>query len=165
MRAAFLTCLAMVMMATGAQAEPLKDPVDGPQLICFKYSTFQLLNGERIVDFSGGMESLSVRVLTPQGQLTIGESEIFAVPEKPRTQIAAWNHTKVYRYSGGADRYAIFGPTSYSEGKERLVIWLSIMTLIGKPNDAAVYRRFEVRDPSGSGCKRGFTYSWEFLTE
>jgi hypothetical protein len=161
-RAASLASAAL-LIATAGRAEPLKEPVDGPQLICFKYSTFQLLKGERIVDFSGGMESMSVRVLTPHGQLTIAESEIFAVPTRARQKIAEWNGTKVYRYGSESGRYGLFGKTAYSADEDRLVIWLSIMTLMGTSDDAAVYRRFDVRDPAGSGCKRGFTYGWEFL--
>jgi len=57
-----VTAIALLGSSTFARAEPLAEPVVGPKLICFKYSTFLLGDGEKITDFSGSAEAMAISV-------------------------------------------------------------------------------------------------------
>jgi len=157
----WITAVALSGSASGtAVADPLDKPVTGPKLICFKYSTFMLKEGERISDFSGSPEAMSITVDTSMNSYEIGESEIFASPKGKKRLVASKDGTTVYRVSDHRGRYAIFGRTTFSKEKDRLVIWLSGKGLEGRKSDASLYDRFEVRDPAGVKCDQTFTYSW-----
>jgi hypothetical protein len=158
-----ISFLAILMIgATAGGAAPLEKPVVGPKLICFKYSTFFLREGERVTDLSGSPEGISIKVESPSGGIEISESEIFAPAKAAQSIVASSNKTSVYRVPSRGGRYAIYGPTSFSDGNDRLVILLSGAGLIGNRNDASVYGRFQVRDTAGLRCEHTFTYSWEF---
>jgi len=160
------TVLALVSLGTvAARADTLDKPVIGPKLICFKYSTFSLGEGESIAEMSGSPEGMSITVTSPSGDFSIGESEIFASTKRAKHLVLSNGSTSVYRVSGGGGRYAIYGSTSFSNGKDRLVIWLAGKGLKGRKSDKGVYSRFAVRDPSGLKCEHTFTYSWDFLSE
>lgn len=152
----------LLLGAAASSAEPLKQPITGPMLVCFKYSTFQLSAGESLVDFDGGPEAVRLKVTSLRGQYDIGESEIFADPKGEKELVAAANNTSVYRVFGKGRRYAIYGPTSFSEGRDKLVIWLSGAALSGRKRDREIYSRFQVRDTQGVKCPRTFTYAWDF---
>jgi len=155
------TIAAMFFIGTSvARADPLDKPVTGPKLICFKYSTFILAGGESITDFSGSPEAMSIIVDSPSGEFTIGESEIFAPAKGPKRLVFSNGRTSVYRISDQGDRYAIYGPTSFSAGKDRLVIRLRGQRLNGDRRDEGVFNRFEVRDLTALKCEQIFTYSW-----
>ena len=157
------TIVAAIFLApAAAQAEPLDKPVTGPKLICFKYSTFSLAEGETLTDFSGSPEAMSITVNSSLGQFTISESEIFASEKGSRRLVFSNGLTAIYRVSDRGGRYAIYGPTSFSDGKSRLVIWLSGKGLKGKKSDEAVYDRFAIRNVAGLKCGQTFTYSWSF---
>jgi len=150
-------------ICTAAGSEPLqRGPVEGPKLLCFKYSTFKLLLGEKVTDLSGSPESMSIRVERPPRMYRIGESEIFAPGRGARRLVFSHGRTSVFAVSGYERRYAVYGPASFSDGKDRLLIWLSGSALQGTSADAAIYRRFEVRDPATVKCDHVFTYSWDF---
>jgi len=160
------TVLALMSLgAVAARADTLGKPVTGPKLICFKYSTFSLDEGESIAEMSGSPEGMSINVTSPSGDFSIDEGEIFAPAKGPRRLVLSNGSTSVYRVSGVGGRYAIYGPTSFSNGKDRLVIWLAGKNLKGRKSDQAIFSRFEVRDPSGLKCEHTFTYSWNFLSE
>ena len=159
----FVTAIALLGSPTVTQAEPLEEPVLGPKLVCFKYSTFLLGEGEKIIEFSGSAEAMSVTVEGAFGTFRIGESEIFAPVEGQKRLVASRGHTKIYRVTSHGGRYAIYGPTSFSDGKDRLLIWLSGDNLKGKGSDRAVLDRFEIRDPASVRCAQTFTYSWDFI--
>lgn len=166
MKGIFLAAVATLCIGAGAaSAESLKNPVIGPKLICFKYSTFTLNEGERITHSSGSPEGVSITVESPSGDFEVGEGEIYAQPKNARRLVYSKGRTSVYRVSGRRNMYAIYGPTSFSEGKDRLVIWLSGVNLKGGKGDRGVYQRFTVQDTSALGCQHTFTYSWDFLTE
>jgi hypothetical protein len=157
----WIIAVAVSGIASGtAFADPLDKAVTGPKLICFKYSTFMLGEDERISDFSGSPEAMSITVDTPTSSYEIGESEIFAPPKGKKRLVASKDGTTVYRVSDHGGRYAIFGRTTFSKDKDRLVIWLSGKGLDGEKSDTSVFDRFEVRDPAGIKCDRTFTYSW-----
>lgn len=143
-----------------ARADPLPKPVIGPKLICFKYSVFRLAAGERITDAAGSPEGIAITLHGPNGEIGIGESEIFAPAKGGKRLVFSAGRTKVYRVARGR-RYAIYGPTYFSEGADRLVLWLSGPGLSGGRRDRDFYSRFDVRNPEGSACEHVFTYSWD----
>jgi hypothetical protein len=159
----FITAIALLGSSTLTQAEPLHEPVLGPKLVCFKYSTFLLGEGEKIIEFTGSPEGMSVTVEGATGTFRIGESEIFAPVKGHKRLVASRGQTKIYRVPSGGGRYAIYGPTTFSDGKDQLVIWLSGDNLRGKSSDRATLDRFEIRDPASVRCEQTFTYSWDFI--
>lgn len=159
----WIAALVLSSVAGGnAFADPLNKPVEGPKLVCFKYSTFMLKEGERITDFSGSPEAMSITVNDAAHSFQIGESEIFAPPSGEKRLVWSNGGTAVYRVSGHSGRYAVFGRTSFSTGRDRLVVWLSGNALKGGKDDASVYGRLLVRDPATLKCDQTFTYSWGF---
>jgi hypothetical protein len=154
---------AILIAAAPVRSEPLDEVVTGPQLICFKYSTFSLAEGESITDFSGSMEGMQVTVSSSKGDFTIGESEIFAEPKKKGQRVFSNGKMSIYRIPGPRSGYAIYAPTSFSDGRPVLLLRLSGKKLRGGLNDKAIYSRLEVRDPAGLPCAHAFTYSWDFL--
>ena len=143
-----------------AISAPPKSPVVGPMLLCFKYSTFNLQAGERVADFSGGFERMSLTIDGPSSVYTIAESEIFAPIRRAHRPVFSSDTTHVFRALGGPPKYAIYGRPSFSPDQDRLVIWLSGPTLTGSKKDAAIYGRFDVRSIDPDKCGHGFTYSW-----
>lgn len=153
--------LLLVVGGATAAAMPPSRPVEGPKLLCFKYSTFLITDHERVTDFSGSAEGMSITIEGPTGKYEIGESEIWAEPKRRGQVVSEHNRTIVYQVKGKR-RYAIYGPTDYSPSEDRLVIWLSGKALHGNSKDKGIYRRFDVRNPEGAPCGHRFTYSWDF---
>ena len=156
-----------VLLALGllqpAAADRLKDPVAGPKLVCFRYSTFTLLQGERVTDFTGGPEGMSIRIAGVAGPYEIDESDNSAGPSGPRQLLLTHGHTSVYQVAGRKRTYTVYTDTGFYEGKEQFLIVLSGQALRGKSKDADIYRRFDVRDPSKVTCDATFTYGWDFF--
>jgi hypothetical protein len=151
---------AALLCASPAWAQnALEEPVSGPMLICFKYSTFALAKDERITHFTGGMESMSIRVQSPAGAYDIGESEIFATP---RLGPLIYDHdrTRVFRVRSNTGEYAIAGPTAFDGDRDNIILRLEGDAFTGGAGDKRIYRRFTVRDPGGLDCGWTFTYSW-----
>lgn len=155
----------LLIAAIPAQGEPLDEPVVGPELICFKYSTFSLAEGESITDFSGSMEGMQVTVSSRRGDFRIGESEIFAELDNLGRPVFSKGEMSIYRLKSPRNGYAVYAPTRSSSGERILLARFSGSRLKGKFSDKAIYSRFEVRDPAGLQCKHTFTYSWDFLTQ
>ncbi|CAN5328210.1 hypothetical protein BH10PSE1_BH10PSE1_01750 [soil metagenome] len=137
-------------------------PIVGPMQICFKYSSFKLLEGERIVGFQGGMEAMAIDLEGPSGAFRIGESEIFSGPRHQDRRVAQHDDTSVYRVSQPRLRYAIYGKTDFSDGRDRLVIWLDGNALDGSRRDARIYDRLIVGDTTALSCRHTYTYGWDF---
>jgi hypothetical protein len=160
---AFMTAVALLVPSTLTRAAALDEPVLGPKLVCFKYSTFLLGKGEKIIEYSRSPEAMSVTVEGASGTFKIGESEIFAPVQGQKRLIALREQTKIYRVTSERGRYAIYGPTNNSDGKDQLVIWLSGNGLMGKNKDRTILNRFDIRDPDTVKCEQTFTYSWDFI--
>jgi hypothetical protein len=158
-----LALAASLVSSVPVLADPLTEPVVGPKLICFKYSTFALVDGERIVDFRGDMEGMAIKIASPGGAYEVAESEIVGWARGANRLVFSRKRTRVYRVAGRERRYAIYGPTDFSDGKNLLLIRLSGVALRGTVRDAGIYQRFEVRAPSELKCDAKFTYSWGFL--
>jgi hypothetical protein len=155
-----LLIAASLGLASTAHAEPLAKPVNGPTTLCFKYSTFELVSGEVAVDFIGGLEGMRLEIEGPKGKYFIDESEIFAPPHAAKMPVSKRGMGTTYSLDEGG--YVIFGPTTFSHGADRPVVRLSGDALKGTPEDAEIYRRFDIRDPRGAGCRQVFTYTWGF---
>ncbi len=143
--------------------EDAMTPVVGPRQVCFKYSSFNLLEGERIVGFQGGAESMAVNVEGLYGAFRIGESEIFAGPPRRGLRVSTRNGTSVYRLRDPDLRYGVYGKTAFSAGRDRLTIWLQGKALNGTRRDAHIYDRLVVGDTSTLNCQHTFTYGWELI--
>jgi hypothetical protein len=147
--------------ASATSADTLRDPVAGPGLLCFKYSTFRLLDGERVIAFSGGAVSLEITIDGPSGRYAIAEGEIFAPPAHLGRRVVRQAKTTVYAVPSREPLYAIYGRTSFAPEKDHLIVWLSGPALTGSIKDAAIYARFAVTDPGQTKCIHTFTYSWD----
>jgi hypothetical protein len=156
--ARILIVAALLAGPSAALAEPPEKPITGPKLICFGYSTFILADGERVADFGMGQETIGITVNSPSGAFTIVESDIFATPEGAKRLVFSKGTMSVYSFSNHGVSYAIYGPTSFSGGKDRVVLRISGKNFDG---NRSVLSRFEVRDPAGLMCDHTFTYSTE----
>jgi hypothetical protein len=146
-----------ILLPVSVAAQPLREPVVGPMLVCFKYSSFRLAAGEQITDFGGSPEALLITIEGRGGAYQIGESEIFAKPIQKRL-ISDRDGTRVYRV--GPAGYEIAGKTSYSDGGDEFILSLDGEALAGTVRDARIYRRLTVGDPARLSCKMTFTYHW-----
>lgn len=108
-RGSIIGATVLIALAVSAQAEPLDKPVEGPKLICFKYSTFSLDEGERVTDFSGSLEAISITVESPFGTYAVGESEIFAFPKDGKRLVFSTGRTSVYRMPGREQTFTYGG--------------------------------------------------------
>lgn len=150
-------------------AEPLGHPVVGPKLICFKYSTFSLLAGERITDFSSSPEAMSVKIQGARDSYTIAESEIFKQLKHTEQPLFQHEGMSVYRirvpWNQGEDHngidYGLYGRTRFSIDKDRLLLLLYGPLIRGGASDARIYERLRVRDVASVACQFHFTYSFE----
>jgi hypothetical protein len=153
-----IVSVALLALSGPIQAKPLDTPTSGPKQLCFKYSIFSLNAGERVTDFSGSMEGLEVKIKGSSGTYEIAESEIFAPPKGEKTLVYSRARTKVYRVPGHGRQYEIEGPTSFSQGKDWPLIWLSGNALRSLKRDVGIFGRLEVRDPKPVKCEQTFTY-------
>ncbi|MXO59504.1 hypothetical protein GRI89_08115 [Altererythrobacter salegens] len=149
--------LAMLLAASSAaSAGQLGKPVIGPQLVCFKYNTFSLNNGERLTEVPGSSEEISVLVASSKSELRIAEGEVWADTKKDKQRILQRGKTSVYRIVS-EPRYAIYDPLDYETNK--LLIWLSGSALKGNDEDNAIVSRFKIEDAERVECQHQFTYS------
>lgn len=159
-----MTIMAALIFALATSSQPVSDTPEpnivGPKLLCFKYSSFQLSEGERVADVRMGLEAMVVEIDGPLGRYTIRESEIFRRPARLGTRVARNAGTTYYR-SGSPVRYAVTGRTDYSTERDTLVLWLSGDALNGQRADAAIYRRVAVGDPAQLRCDFRYLYGWD----
>jgi hypothetical protein len=155
---------ALIILRPAAGHAELSRPVEGPKLICFKYSTFALAAGERVTDMARSPEAVQITIMGPRGAYNIGESEIIGAQRATPKPIYANGPTKVFQLRSKSWLYGVFGPTSFSDGADVLVDVLSGRVLRSGAYAAEVYRRIEVRDPASARCEATFSYSFgDFL--
>lgn len=151
-----------IALATGSSAwvgtpEP---EIVGPKLLCFKYSSFQLLEGERVTDVRMGLEAMVIEVDGPLGPYTVAESEIFRRPARLGARVVRSGGTTYYR-RGNPPSYAVTGRTRHSTERDTLVLWVSGSALTGQGVDAAVFTRVMVGDPAQLPCDYRYLYGWD----
>lgn len=159
-----MTFVAALMFALATSSQPVPDTPEpnivGPKLLCFKYSSFQLLEGERVTEAPIGLEGMAVVIDGQSGAYEIRESELFGRPARIGTRVARNAGTAYFRRSGPI-RYAVAGRTGYSLDRDALVLWISGDALNGQRADAAIYRRVAVGDPSQLRCDFRYLYGWD----
>ncbi|MDP3802349.1 MAG: hypothetical protein Q8Q71_09215 [Brevundimonas sp.] len=154
----------IAMIAALAASQPsTQDPptpdIVGPRQLCFKYSSFLLNEGERVVDVRMGLEGMGIEVAGPRGSYSIRESEIFA-PASLGRRTQRMGGTSYYRLRGPL-RYAVTGRTDYSPARDTLVLWLSGSAFTGQPDDASIYTRVTIADPAPLHCDHRYLYGWD----
>ncbi|WOB78348.1 hypothetical protein [Brevundimonas nasdae] len=151
--------LALATGAAGGFDTPHREII-GPKTLCFKYSSLQLVEGERVADVRVGLEGMGIEVEGPQGRYSVQESEIFARPATLGRRVNRNEGTNYYR-SGNPVSYAIAGRTSYSPDRDTLVVRMSGPALAGRTTDAEIYRRVTVADPASLRCDNRYLYGWD----
>jgi hypothetical protein len=114
-------------------------------------------DGEEIIRGSGDFEDMQLVIRSPSGNFTIAEGEVWAPVDGEKLLVHSMGETKVFRAPDVAPRYAIYGPGLVGE---KLYIWLSGPALNGTNADAAIYSRFDIRDPRTAECSESYSYSW-----
>jgi hypothetical protein len=148
--------IALATGSAGMRDEPAREIV-GPKRLCFKHSSFQLTEGERVADVRMGVEGMSIGVEGPMGRYRISESEIFRKPTELGRRVGRRDGTGYYRVSDPV-RYAVTGRTSFSPDRDALVLWVSGDALVGQRTDAEIYNRVAVGDPAGRRCHYRYLY-------
>jgi hypothetical protein len=151
-------CLAALCVGSigHAAADPQPEPITGPKLLCFGYSTFSLLSGERVTGFSANFDVVSIEVDGPSGTLFVSETDIRKAPKDPGHLVLRRGDVSVYWVDGADPHYDFYGRTSFYRDRDRLLLELSGPSLRGKANEAAIYRRLDVRDPKSVDCQHTF---------
>jgi len=159
-RKALMSVICFAALCVGAighaAADPQPEPITGPKLLCFGYSTFSLLSGERVTGFSANFDVMSIEVDGPNGRFSIVETDIRKPPKDPGHLVLRRGDMSVYWVDGAAPHYDFYGRTSFYRDRDRLLLELSGSSLSGKTNDATIYRRLDVRDPKSADCQRTF---------
>jgi hypothetical protein len=148
----------LVLAAGAARAETLPKPVAGPARLCFKYSSFELAEGERLTTVIGGAEGMRVLIDGPDGQLTLDESEIFGRSTAPDRLVEVRGGTRVYRPGGGSSGYAVAGRPAFSPGRYVILVRLEGPMLARRGPAKAVYRRVRIGRSAKLKCDWTYTY-------
>ena len=156
----------ILVLATGSagRADAPEHEIIGPKTLCFKYSSFQLTEGERVADVRIGLEGMGIDVEGLRGRYSVRESEIFARPASLGRLVSRRDNTNYFRSDRPA-RYAITGRTSYSLNRDTLVLWVSGFALTGRRADATIYNRVTVGDPASLRCDMRYLYGWDTALE
>ena len=155
----------MVLAVSAAPATAQDRPVAGPGTICLKHSSFNLLPGEAVEGFGGGVESMHLTLRTASGPVEIVESEILARPRPLGVLVTRSGMTSIYRgFLRNSWSYRFTRPTDFAtDGDRPLVLVLRGPGLKGGARDAAIYRRFKVGDPQSLQCHHRFAYGWDLM--
>lgn len=143
---------------TGTRAEVPEAELSSPRLICLKYSSFELFEGEKITGGSGDMESMRLTINGPAGEFDVKEGEVWAPLQGEKHLVSSKEQTRVYSVPGERPQYAIYG--SHPLFRDRLLIWLSGPALKGTAEDSKIYGRFTIAAPNPAECFQSFSYSW-----
>lgn len=148
--------------ARSAHADVPSALIEGPSLLCFMHSRFQLAAGERVTDFSLGIHVMSINVAGPRGQYTVSEGNHFGTPRRLGRTVYETETLSVHQLRrNGAIQYAVMGFADFAPNERRVLIWLSGPALGGSSGEQ-VFRRLTVGDPARAKCDRGFRYGWNF---
>jgi len=138
----------------------------GPGVVCFGYSRFSLLEGERITAYQMGLHGVRVSVEGPGGSYQISENEIYRTPNHLGRRVQRDSTQSIYRAtSQGETRYAVMARPSFSPDRDVMLLTLSGEAFTGRTNDAAIYSRLTVTDSTGVRCDYGFRYGWDAMFE
>jgi hypothetical protein len=107
---------------------------------------------------------MSITLARPSGDIRIGESEIYATPERLGKLVAQFEETRVYRVRRSEGLYyRVTGPTQFQPDAKKLILVLSGPGFTGSARDAAIYNRFRIGDVGKVHCDKRYLYGWEFF--
>ena len=135
--------------------------VRGPKTICFRYSSFALIAGERIETEQMGIHGVVVRIEGPSGSYQVSENEAYRTPARLGTRVYREGDTSIFRSRARPYRYAFVAPTEFSPDQPRMIAIISGDALSGGRSDASFYRRLTVADPSGIRCDHSYLYGFD----
>jgi hypothetical protein len=151
-------------MPGNARPDSPASPVVGPSSLCFKYSRFDLVEGESAADFGAGTETMSLKVTARTGSFRIGESEIYVQPRRRGRLVFSAEGTSIYRTEQGSDvGYAVYGHADFLGDGDRHIVSLSGPSFTGGKGDAAIYRRVRIGDFSATKCGMRYLYGWDVI--
>jgi hypothetical protein len=147
-----------------ARADSPVSPVVGPSSLCFKYSRFDLVEGESAASLGAGTETMSLKVTGRTGSFRIGESEIYVQPERKGRLVYSADGTSIYRAGRGREvHYAVYGHADFLGDGDRYIVSLSGSSFTGGKGDAAIYRRVRIGDFSATKCGMRYLYGWDVI--
>jgi hypothetical protein len=145
------------------------EDVIGPLRLCLKYSTFDLAEGERVVDVAGSMENIRLTIDTPDGRLVIDEGEILADRHNARRPFRSRTDARIYARRGGG--YTFYGRPAYSISGEpvgspppedSLVATMSGAALESRSHASGFLERLRL-GAQAENCGRRYLYGWEYM--
>jgi hypothetical protein len=132
-------------------------PIEGPALLCFTHSRFQLAATERVTDVSLGIHAMSIDVAGPDGKYTVSEGDHFRTPRRLGHAVFRTETLSVHRVRWyGETQYAVVG---IAPNQPRALIWVSGSAL-AVSRSKQVFRRLTIGDPARADCDMLFRYGW-----
>ena len=154
----------LVLLLHPHAATAQDEPIEGPKKICFLYSSFDLPAGQSVAGFRGSVESMQVEVRGLGAGYSVIESQIIGVPPPRHGLVATYGTTSIYRARSGKEvRYDLYGPAPFADGKIRRLVILKGPVFTAGRQDAQIYSRFRIVDPSQVRCAHGFRYGWDLM--
>lgn len=137
--------------------------VRGPKTVCFRYSSFALIAGERIEREQLGIHGVVVRIEGPSGAYQVSENEAYRMPAGLGTRVYREGDVSIFRSRVRPYSYAFVSPTEFSPDQPRMIAIISGDALSGTRSDAAFYRRLTVADPSRIRCDYSYLYGFDAM--
>lgn len=156
----FITVLLAAALATGSAGLPDSREIVGPKTLCFKYSRFQLVEGEHVINVQMGIEAMLVEVEGPTGRYEIGESEMYGGRPRSGVRVRRANGVTYYR-NGDPIRYTLAGRTTYSPNRDVALVRLSGPAFTGRRADEAIFDRIALGDNADWHCDMRYRYGWD----
>ena len=148
-----------LLLQTGVDAP--RAEVSGPKTVCFRYSSFALKAGERIVREQVGIHGVVVRIEGPFGSYQVSENEAYRTPARLGTRVSREGDTSIFRSRARPYSYAFVAPTEFSPDQPTMIGVISGDALSGRTNDASIYRRLTIGDPSRVRCNHSYLYGFD----
>lgn len=152
--------LALTLLLQAGVDAPLAE-VLGPKTVCFRYSSFALNAGERIVGEQVGIHGVVVRIEGPSGSYQVSENEAYRTPARLGTRVYREGDTSVFRSRARPYSYAFVAPTEFSPDQPRMIAVISGYALSGRRNDASFYGRLTIGAPARVRCDHSYRYGFD----
>jgi len=159
-----LCCGLALALPMPAAAGDAPGTVVGPAKICFKYSSFDLIAGERASDLRAGVETMALKITSRKGSFLVGESESYMPLGSHGAPVASADGTIVYRSTGDGDvAYILYGHSDILGEGDKHILSLTGKAFNGSKADAQIYRRFRIGDPGALKCGMRYVYGWDVI--
>ena len=136
--------------------------VKGPAILCAKFVRFELLEGESVSGFHGGIHAMSWTIESTAGSYVISEGDHLRTP-KLGSLVVNSKGMRIYRIRDDRRAYAGTGKTSFSDGKFRALALVRGAALYGNGRDRAILRRLSLSDVEPTDCSMRFDYGWKVI--